>query len=857
MRLPFAISIDPTSFFFGFVIATIFWWMVARARPLWKEMAENLKARQEQSQAHRVSSFEENHRRVTLRRAQGMHLAAPLFALNEILQEPLLLAPPARVEPGGPIATEDAVTLTLPYLPAWPEMAAVYNAPTLTLSEALSGGMNLVIIGQPGIGKTVALAHLASLAANRSEALGAIKDAVPFLLHVADLRLPATDAKDVIDRIIEMTSEHAAVFDLGRVPAFVQGAFRSGRTLLLLDGFDELAADGQREVSDSLKLLLQEYPKIRIVTTAAPEYLDGLLALRFTPLALAGWTKQRQIQFMQRWGVLWTHFVALEAWVQNGPEQVDPLLLNTWLSTDNQFLTPLELTLKVWAAYAGDAVGPNVREAIASHVRRLAPTNTPLAALETLAMQVMLASQPVFDPRKARAWVKAFEPPEGPVGLAEDAASGNQQEDSETGNDKAAASPPKRDKKRGRNIPAPTPGLLGRLASTGLVVPYPNNKMRFAHPVFSGFLAGRALSGFKAEDTLLNQPDWTGKLLAMRYLASHGDVTVLLKNMLDWSRLPMHRPMLSAARWLRDAPRSAPWRGKVMTALAELLQSEGLPLSLRGQALAAFVTSNDPGVPALFRQFANTLSFELMRLVALGSGAVGDTKAVKILEGILQAPSISARRAACLALIAVGTTEAMEAVAQTLLNGDEDLRRAAAESLANDVKEGHAMLRDGVTMKDILLRRAVVYGLARVDEPWATELLQKMRVEDDQWVVRNSASEVLESMNGANDPRIPRPLKPPSESPWLIAFAGTQGVGISPGAPATDLLMNALKSPKDEERLAALAYLKQRPTDGIVKQIYGAMYGDDPELREAAYLTLWEIGSSGYKLPHPTQFGFN
>jgi HEAT repeat protein len=288
-----------------------------------------------------------------------------------------------------------------------------------------------------------------------------------------------------------------------------------------------------------------------------------------------------------------------------------------------------------------------------------------------------------------------------------------------------------------------------------------------------------------------------------------------------------------------------------------VLQTEGLPLSLRGQALAAFSASNDPNVATLFRQFMNTLSFELMKLVALGSGAIRDGKATKTLDGMLQAPSISARRAACLALIAIGTNDALEAVAKTLLNADEDLRRAAAESLANDPKEGHAMLRDGVTMKDILLRRAIVYGLRRVQEPWATELLKKMLVEDDQWVVRNSASEVLESQNHANDPRVPRPLKPPAETPWLIEFAGTQGSGISPGAPATDIILAALKSPKDEERLAALAYLKQNPNDGIIKQIYGAMYGDDPDLREAAFLTLWEIGTSGYKLPHPTQFGFS
>ena len=85
------------------------------------------------------------------------------------------MAPLPCIEPGGPIASEDAVTQTLPYLPGWPELAAIYNAPTLTISQALSGGSNLVLIGQPGVGKTVAVAHLASLAANRNEMLGGLK----------------------------------------------------------------------------------------------------------------------------------------------------------------------------------------------------------------------------------------------------------------------------------------------------------------------------------------------------------------------------------------------------------------------------------------------------------------------------------------------------------------------------------------------------------------------------------------------------------------------------------------------------------------------------------------------------------
>jgi hypothetical protein len=132
--------------------------------------------------------------------------------------------------------------------------------------------------------------------------------------------------------------------------------------------------------------------------------------------------------------------------------------------------------------------------------------------------------------------------------------------------------------------------------------------------------------------------------------------------------------------------------------------------------------------------------------------------------------------------------------------------------------------------------------------------LENIRVEDDQWVVRNSASEVLDSKNQV-DPRVPRPLTTPSETPWLIEFAGKQGVGISPGSPATEILVAALKSDADEERLAALPYLKRMPSEGVITSMYHAMYRDDLELREAVFLVLCELAAGGVKLPNPEQFG--
>jgi HEAT repeat protein len=838
----FKFAIDPFSFFAGFLAASVFWWLITQARPMWNEMLAGMKEQREAAKARKTNAVEENHRRITLRRAQGMHLAAPLFALDEILQEPLLVAPPQFVEPGTPPKFEDIVSQTIPYLPAWPEIAAVYHTQTITLPQALSGNTNIVIIGQPGVGKTVALAHLASLAANRSEKLETLRNAIPFFYHVANLKLPIADPKDVLNPLIEAASEHAPLLDQPRLPAFIQTVFKNGDALLLIDGYDEIAPESQQVFTEYFKTILQNYPKTRIVTSGAPEHLDGLIALGFSPLTLMTWSARDNEKFINQWSELWSRTIALEAWTQTSPEQVDPFLLNTWLSADNANLSPFELTLKAWGAYAGDSLGPHVLDSIATHIRRIAPTNTPLAALETLAMQVTVNIQPVFDPHVARAWVKSFE-------VVEEKAEGEAVEGAE---ETAEKTKPKG--KKVEKVSTPTSGLLGKMAASGLLVSYPNNKMRFSHPVLAGYLAGRALINYNVEETILNQPDWSGKYLAMRYFAAHGDASKLVQALLGYSRLPMHRPLFSAARWLRDAPRNAPWRGKLFGALAAILQTEGIPLNLRGQAMAAFVVSNDPSAMTLFRQFSTTTAFELVHLAALGSGAMRDPKAVQTLERAVNAPSQSVRHAACMALVAIGTNEALETVAHTLLNGDENIRRAAAEALANDPGEGYAMLREGITISDILLRRAVAYGLGRVNEKWAIEALQKIQIEDDQWVVRNAATEVLESKTSAGS-RAPRKLKAPSESPWLIEFAGKNGMGISPGVPATDILLLALKSDDSDTRLASLPYLKYTPNEGVIAQLYDGMYKDDPELREAAYNVLWELGTSGVKLPHPKQYG--
>src|SRR6187431_1871723 len=178
--------LDPISFGIGFVVGIAFTWLLSRIRPLFTQWRESAREQSEAAKVRRTSGLEDNHRRITLRRAQGMHLAASLFSLDEILQEPRLVAPPARVEPGVIGIQEDIISQTLPYMPAWPELSAIYRGPTIGVGAAIAGGANIVIMGAAGAGKTVALAHLASLAANLKVRLNPDSEleAVPYLYHV-------------------------------------------------------------------------------------------------------------------------------------------------------------------------------------------------------------------------------------------------------------------------------------------------------------------------------------------------------------------------------------------------------------------------------------------------------------------------------------------------------------------------------------------------------------------------------------------------------------------------------------------------------------------------------------------------
>ncbi len=828
------LRIDTISFWIGFIAGGMITYLATRFRPLFNDLREIFKQRVQNLRAGISVGIEQRYRQDITRMALESPIVSSLFSLDEIAFPPRLQAPPPYVVPEQNLPPDDVYSLTIPYIPDWPELAAVYNAPTMTLPEALADGANLAIFGIPGSGKSFALNYLAAQLARRNPEMGNLVEYIPVLVHAADLALPG-DPENLTNTLYTALYERVSTLVEAQLPKFLETIFSQEMAFLIVDGLDELAPDAQNQVVAYLKALQQAYPGNRMIIAASESNLPGIQLLGLFPIAMASWDRTKARTFIEKWKGLWEEHVAREGWAKQLPPKIESWIINGWLFHETTMVSPLDLTLKVWAAYAGDALGPTPADAIDAYIHRMTvDVDNARPAMERLAAQIVLTQEAVLPRNQAGEFVSQFEDPDAPseVDIMEEG-------------EKAVSS---RAVKR----------MLPEMVKNNILVDRANSKVSFGNPVVLGYLAACGIAKLGGGLELLKQPDWTGKSLALEYLATKVDVSAMVNSLLGKQRDDvLQKALLSTGRWTRSAPKKATWRANVMRSLAGVINNQRLPLAVRGRALAALASSADPIVHSLFQQLLKSEHAEVRQLGALGAGAVQDEKTLHILEQMLHDPAPSVNRAACLALVAMDTKQSVQKASEALVHGNEDIQRAAAEALAHNPTDGHPLLQEGARAEeDLLVRRAVVYGLAQVKEDWAINLLREIQVEDSQWVVRSAAGEAIDKLVGLN-PNAPKDLPVLADTPWLIAFAAERGMGVAPGQGAWDMLKTALKEGTPDQQLAAMYHYRLAPDEakGVLPDLYKLMYGNDIELREAATNTLWHVQAAGIELPSPSVFG--
>ncbi|MBE9523996.1 MAG: HEAT repeat domain-containing protein [Chloroflexi bacterium] len=833
------IRIEPISFWIGFASASLSWWLIVQIRPSMSGLIQHIRKKLKTLRKGLKYNDIQRHLIRTLQYAQSSHVSNQLFALDEILIAPRLLAPPVPANPGQLAPAEDVVTQSIPYMPDWPELGTIYGANTLSITQALSGGSNLAIIGQPGSGKTVTLAALASMAARGELEDPDLKDRVPILIHAVDLVLTIEDYHNyepipVIDIIAEAVASQTSNLGQSRQSELFGSIFSAGSALLIVDGLDELFVDGNKCALDFIDQLLREYPDTRAVVATAPKFLDRLSALGFVPLSMALWSHFQQAQFAHIWGSRWSKFINADLESNNSNYiSIDPLLLNGWLLNQEIVKSPLSFTLQIWAAYAGDMRGPSNTDALYAYLLRMkVDIHGTLETICHMAAKCVLLMQSTFSKDEAKQWMSEHIP-----------------EFSRNGDDD----------RDGDSVSAikdfSTNKLLSALIERGLLIPRARGKFSFLHPEFFGYLAGQSLADIDIVE-LFKQPYSAIKCQTLHHLSTRSDI-------LDQAQLHLTQPQnqdplmsgqLASARWLRDIPLEAAWRKPILNNLVNILQDDAQNMAYRSRVLTALVLAKDPNLSGLFQHLAKSRQRNVRKLAALGLGTQYNAQSTSFLSNLLQDyPEIA--NAACLALVSIGTKPSLDAVSNALMQGNEDLQKAAAESFANHPTKGHPNLQEWAELDDLLVQRAVIYGLRRIREPWTLALLEKIHIEDSQWVVKNAAAQAFEEMQHP-DPSIPHTLSPLADTPWLISFAAERDMGISPGKPANKLLLRVLSEGTSAEQLAAMMQIRRRSYANIFPIIYQVLYSDNPYLSEAAYITLWTLAASGTKLPQPMKFGF-
>jgi HEAT repeat protein len=828
------LRIDRNSFWAGFIAGMLFLWILSSLRRFipyaTRAIKKQIQIAREKASAGILARF----RNDVFIHAQNQHLAAALYPLDQILIPPRLLAPPAPLYESESAESykQDITSLTIPYLPEWPEMGSVYGVDTLTLAEALHGGSNLILMGNPGSGRTVAMANLASLIAKRDSSIGKLAEYIPFFIHAIDLHTKMSAVKNpkIPDILIGAVSTYSSPFTTSRLQGVLRNALEIGRVLLLIDGFDEIIPEAQHTVHSFLETVFATYPKTRLVVATSTESYAGLNYLGLYPVAMAAWNDKDRADFINQWQAKWQPMVPPSD--SSLPGDIDPLLITNWLSTREFGLSPLEFTLKIWGAFAGDTLGPDIPNILEAHIRRLSVNvSNAQPVLEKLAVQ-MVVNQNIFPSyRQAENWVTHFEKTQ-PVPEIEEQPSKS----------KAAS------EKRG-----PTSDALYDLTSSGILASH-WGAVRFLHPVFLYYLAGRGMVNSRHMETIVEQPEWDIKNQSIAFLGCFGDLSPVVDSAVSATQDPVYSQAFKIARWLRISPKTAAWRNKIMRHLMDILAKESFTIGIEARVISALALSGDPNIAVLFRQMIKGNQPHLQYMGALGCGLLFDAKAIPDLTALFEDEDPRIGGAACLAMVAIGSKAALDAVMALLLQGSENARRLSAEALANHAAEGHPTLEEAATLPDLLVRRSAVFGLKRVRQPWAITILEKMEIEDGQWVVRTAASQAMDEIRQEN-PHIPHPLPPLTDSPWLINFAGRLGMGVASGKPALDLINKALVNGDPHERLSALEYLQQFGREEVLLQIYQTYYGSQALLRETAFNTLWHYHTSGNTLPPQLQYG--
>jgi HEAT repeat protein len=330
----------------------------------------------------------------------------------------------------------------------------------------------------------------------------------------------------------------------------------------------------------------------------------------------------------------------------------------------------------------------------------------------------------------------------------------------------------------------------------------------------------------------LNDPNWR---LLIEFYVGLGDATSMVRALLKQAATENDREvLLRLARWSVISPEDVSWLKTLMKALAQSFMTPNLPPSLRLSLGRALALTAGEGARAFFIKALRHPALDIRAAALRGIGWTGSAREMPILSGALSDEDLETRTSAVDALAEMGTPGAVRVLSDALYQVDERTSLAVAEALAS-LQRGHEALQEATTHQDLLVRRAAATGLGLIDQPWATEMLEQMVREDDEWLVRSAAETALNRREERAETQ-DLVLAPPQidQIDWLITWAARQGEGVGVGDAAMEILNRAVAEGPPEVKILGAMTLGQIGRESHLQTLRPLLKDPEPAVRAAA-----------------------
>jgi len=756
---------------------------------------------------------------------------------------------------------------------------------SVTLNEAMRQEKRLAILGTTGSGRTTLLSYMALLYARcvgwrlsfpepSEEDPASLKAArrreqerLPVLIPLQVLDLSSVD-EGGRNALVRPIMTHLAASPHHAIAAYVGSMVRSrllsGDCLLLFDNLDLLDAERRGQVLGWIGELAQAYPDNVMVIAGAVEGYAALAKMGFAPLVLDTFDRLAVARFVERWERIHDDLDASE--VEDRRTTWQPIFEQTTqdLSPEDLVEPPLEapvapeLSLSVldaWPAGRRERVLP-VDLALAAILWRQGRP-VPAKATARCAQAAIAAIGHVKDrlltPSQwahvlaSVAWSMQIE------GQHQEARSLFEQAVANLLDETYVASADLRaeeDNERPGFSRESRSAVLALVAAGDLLTEVARRRVAFVHPMYRAYFAAQHAARASQESVVrvhVRDPQWQH---TVRFFAALSNPAPLVKERLQDTDDLFRSDFFAAAG---DVAASTSFdkrlRAGLLSELAQILLDPTHATPMCQLAATTIAQFQDDGVLYLFGKATAHQDPQVRRVGVWGLSLVEGERARAGLQHALSDPDHLVRIEALYAIAGRHGEATVDSLVQGLQDEHELTRRVAAELLAVSGSEGHDLLREAADVEDMYIRRAAVFGLGVVGEPWALRIVDRVQREDGEWFVRSAAAEVMERTISAQPIIAPAAVQPELED-WLIHWASEQGIPCTSPDEAGDALLQAMRQGSWRTLVAAADLLRACGGRQAIPVLKSALRDERLLVREAAFAALREISQRiGLRIP--------